>query len=101
MNYSRGVQPSCCSKSEYEEQYRKHWRSVKETPPSNGQCVVVLFKNDDADPDFWTRDIAYYCNDGFYKLEYDPVLDIMRKVYVNEPVEYWANYYTYSTDELK
>jgi len=101
MNYSRGVQPSCCSKEQYEAENRKHWYKVKDNHPANGQCVAMLFMNGELDPDFWTTDIGYYCNDGFYKLEYDPTLDIMRKIYVNEPVKYWSNYYTFSTSEIK
>jgi len=101
MNYSRGLQPSCCSKEQYEAENRKRWHSVKDNPPVNGQCVVVLFMNGERDTDFWTTDIGYYCDGCFYKLEYDPNLGVLRKIYVTEPVEYWSNYITYSPSELK
>ena len=100
MNYSRGIQPSCCSKTEYENQNRKRWHSVKDNPPANGQCVVVLFMNGECDTDFWTTDIAYYCNGGFYCLEYDSTLGILRKTYVTEPVEYWSSYCTFGVEEI-
>ena len=101
MNYSRGVQPSCCSKAEFEAMNRKYWYKVKDNPPANGQCVVMLLMNGEGDPDFWTTDIGYYCNDGFYNLEYDYILGIMRKTYVTEPVEYWSNYIIHDTSEIK
>ena len=100
MNYSRGLQPSCCSKGEYEAENRKRWHSVKDNPPANGQCVVALHMNGTNDTDFWTTQIAYYCDGGFYCLEYDPTLGVLRKVYISEPVEYWSNYYTFSVEEI-
>lgn len=100
MNYSREVQPSCCSKEQYEAENRKHWYDILDNKPANGQCVVMLFMNGTKDPDFWTTDIGYYCNDGFYKLEYDPTLDVMRKIYVNKPVSYWSNYMVWDTSEV-
>lgn len=100
MNYSRGLQPSCCSKGEYEAENRKRWHNVKDNPPADGQCVVVLFTNDTNDTDFWTTQIAYYCDGGFYCLEYDPTLGVLRKQYISEPVEYWSSYYTFSVEEI-
>ena len=90
MNYSKGLNPSSMSNGEYEAENRRTWFSLKEHPPSNGKPVVVLHMNGELDPDFWTMDIAYFCNGEFYNLEYDPHLDILRKVFVTEPVEYWA-----------
>ena len=100
MNYSRGMQPSCTSKAEYEAQNRKRWKRVKETPPAEGAAVVILLTHGEQDSDFWTTEIAYYCDGQFYNLEYDPHLGILRKQHVSEPVEYWATWWTWSIDEL-
>jgi hypothetical protein len=78
----------------------KHWHSVKDCPPIDGQTVVVLFKNGTGDKDFWTESVATFCDGSFYCLEYDPHLGILRKQFVKEPTEYWSSYYTYSVDEI-
>ena len=100
MNYSRGLQPSCCSREQYEAENRKRWHSMKDTPPANGQCVAILIMHGTKDTDFWTTQIAYYCDGDFFCLEYDDTLGVLRKVHINEPVEYWSSYYTFDTEEL-
>lgn len=60
-----------------------NWKNVKEDPPVNGEYVLVLL------PDRRT-DIACYCNDEFYKLIYDPHLDILRKTFYDEKVDCWS-----------
>lgn len=78
----------------------KHWHKVKDDPPANGQAVVILLTNGEKDPDLWPASIAYYCDGGFYCLEYDDNLGVLRKVYIKEEVEYWSDYCTFSTDEI-
>lgn len=70
----------------------KYWYNVKEQPPYEGSPLLILMQNGEKDTDFWTTDIAYYCDGGWYKLDYDKNLGILRKVFVTEPVEYWAKY---------
>lgn len=98
MNYSRGIQPSCMSETEYKNSMRKHWYNLKEQQPSNGQCVVICYNNGTNDKEFWTTQIAYYCNKEFYVLEYDKHLDVLRKQYVPTP-QYWSNYIIHSFDD--
>ena len=101
MNYSRGIQPSCCSKEQYEAENRKHWYKVEDNPPAEGQCVVVLHQYSSNDPDCWTTEIAYYCDEAFWNMEYDPNLGVMRKNYVGKDPEYWSNYIIHDPSELK
>lgn len=101
MNYTRGIQPSCMSKTAFENENRKHWQSVKECPPANGACVAVIYDAKTKDPDFFVTDIAYYCDEEFYKLEYDENLGIMRKIFVSDPVMYWSKLIFYDTSELR
>ena len=98
MNYSRGIQPSCTSETEYKNSLKKRWHDVKENPPANGQCVLICYKNGENDSDFWTTAIAYYCNKDFYCLEYDPHLDVLRKQYVKQP-DLWAGYWVPAFDD--
>ena len=77
------------------------WKSFKEFKPSTGQDVLVLHMNGEKDPDFWTTEVAYYCDGGFYYLEYDPNLGIMRKQFMTEPVDYWTQYLIPDMSELK
>ena len=100
MNYTRGIQPSICTKEQYEAENRKHWYKLSDRKPYAGKPVAVLFMNNELDPQFWTTDIAYYCDGDFYCLEYDPHLGVLRKQFVSEPIEYWSEYYTFSADEL-
>lgn len=101
MNYSRGIQPSCISKTEYENMNRKHWHNVKEDPPVEGVPIVGLFMNGLNDPDAWVTDIVYYCDGMFYKLDIDPRLGILRKEYISDKVDYWSHYLAWDTCELK
>ena len=72
----------------------KYWNRVTETSPAEGMPVLVLHESS------LTPRIAYYCDRDFYSLEFDPVLGVMRKHFVSEPVKYWANYITPNTEEL-
>ena len=101
MNYSRGLQPSCCSKAEYENENRKSWFNVKTKTPAEGMPVVILQMNGVYDPEAWTTDIAYFCDGSFYNLQLDPILGVLRKEHVSEPVEYWTQYITPCAAELK
>lgn len=62
------------------------WHNVKTDPPVEGKAVVIYYNN--------TTDIAYYCDNGFYKLTYDDILGVLRKSYVTDKVTYWSNYLT-------
>ena len=101
MNYTRGIQPSCCSKEQYEAENRKHWYKLPDQKPYEGKAVVVLNMNGTYDTDFWTTEIAYYCDEQFYFLEYDPHLGILRKQHYPYKVEYWADYFTFNPEEIK
>lgn len=79
----------------------KHWISIKERTPTEGMPVVILDKNGEGDPDFWTTDIAYCCDGEFYTLELDPNLGVLRKMHVNYPVEYWSKYISWDITEIK
>lgn len=65
------------------------WKNVKTEPPRNGEYVAVLVQNGSNKKD-WYVDIACFCNDDFYKLTYDPHLDVLRKTYYDEKIEYWT-----------
>ena len=79
----------------------KCWFSVKTDPPAEGKAVLVLFKNGEEDTSFWTAEIAYYSDGGFYQLKPDNTLGVLRKIYVTEPVEYWAKYIIPDWNEVK
>ena len=64
----------------------KNWYNFNSYKPERGKPVVVQLSG-------YKTDIAYYC-DGWYKLSYDPYLDILRKTYISEPITYWAEYDT-------
>lgn len=68
----------------------KYWHNVKEDPPMEGKPVLIL--QTWGEPKDYTTDIAYFCDGAFYYLELDPRLGVLRKTYVNEKVEYWADY---------
>ena len=79
----------------------KYWQSVKDDPPPEGEPVLVLEKHYSEDPDYWTTEVAYFCDDAFWNLEYDPNLGIMRKNFYGQHPEYWAQYIVPSPKELK
>ena len=78
----------------------KNWHKVKEFPPVEGSAVLVLLKWKE-DPESWTTEIAYYCDHGFYYLELDKMMGVLKKTYLDVPVEYWAKYIVPDTAELK
>lgn len=61
----------------------KNWNNIKEVSPTEGAAVLILLKE---------PVIAYFCDGGFYSLELDERLGVLRKTYIKEPVEYWADY---------
>jgi len=76
-----------------------HWHILEDVKPADGQTVVVCFSNGTSDKEFWTVDIATYCDEMFYKLEYDPYLGVLRKVPVTEKVLAWSQYLHWAFDD--
>ena len=76
-----------------------HWHLYEDVKPADGQTVVICLPNGETDKQFWTTDIATYCDEMFYKLEYDEYLGVLRKVPVNEKVLAWSQYLSYSFDD--
>lgn len=101
MNYSRGLNPSCMSETAFKNMNLKKWKSVKDNTPPEGMPILILDHGSTNDPDFWVTDIAYYCDGGFYNLQLDPRLGVLRKEFVKEPVKYWAHYIVPSPAEIK
>lgn len=67
MNYSRGIQPSCCSRGEYYAQFRTHWNRMDKKKPSEGQCVMLMLSDGTNDHDFWFTTEAVYYNGYFFE----------------------------------
>jgi len=66
MNYSRGIQPSCCSKEEYYAKFCKHWYKLEDKKPFDGQCVMLMMSDGTNDHDFWsTTEAVYYAGNFF------------------------------------
>lgn len=59
------------------------WHDVKKEPPTEGEAVVVLPDN---------PQIAYFCEDDFFVLKYDPHLGIMRKSHLDSEVKSWSKW---------
>ena len=34
--------------------------------------------------------VAFYCDEAFFTLEYDPTLGVLRKVYIEDPILEWT-----------
>lgn len=77
----------------------RHWHLFEDVKPADGQTVVLCFSNGEVDKQFWTTDLATYCDGTFYKLEYDEHLGVLRKVPVHEKVLAWSSYLTYSLSD--
>jgi hypothetical protein len=65
------------------------WKNVKENPPVNGEYVAVRLHSN-LPSDKQNIDVACYCNGDFYKLTYDPHLDVLRKTFYDEKVDFWT-----------
>lgn len=93
MTTGREIQPSCMSKTEYENSNLVEWKNIEKDPPCEGSLVFILQLNGELDKDFWTTEAAYYCDGEFYVLEYDPHLGILRKQHVSNKAKYWHPVY--------
>lgn len=66
------------------------WTKLAAKKPDPGVPVIVTGEWKDGKSN---RDVAYYCDDGFYKLAIDPVLGVLRKTHIDYKVVEWADLY--------
>jgi hypothetical protein len=71
------------------------WCGVESISPAEGKLYFILLssadkKQPDLPDDEWFTDIAMYSDGDWYKLEYDHVLGIPRKVTVKGRVRFYS-----------